>query len=292
MGINMSVRKRRTRPAVTILIAALICVAITILIILMLGFRYISTDKGIRFIGKIEGGQPITGTIKYPNGQKATLDYFSSTITYDNGDLYTGEIKGIYRSGRGTMVYDATGDRYEGDFYEDEITGSGVYTYSNGDIYEGALLEGKMHGNGVITFASGAKYEGNFNYGVRSGYGVYVWSSGTKYDGAFADDVKHGFGKMTYANGDYYEGQFVEDKRQGNGTYTWEDGESYSGNFNNNLIDTRIINSSGKYLKNDDGTFVHGSEGVYTFTTGRKYTGYFEAGKVVGVDIDINQPTS
>ena len=283
----MSARKRRQRPAVTIFIAALICVAVTVAVFLTLGFRYISTDKGVKFIGRVQSGQPVSGRISYPNGEKARLYYFESKIVFDNGDIYNGDIKGIFRDGKGVMEFHATGDRYEGDYKDDEITGSGTYTYSNGDIYTGTLVDGRMQGYGEITFTSGAMYKGNYNNGVRSGYGVYIWASGAKYEGAFTDDIKSGYGKMYYANGDYYEGSFVNDRRQGTGFYEWEDGESYSGSFYNSLIDTRIIDGSGAFLKNEDGTFVHGTMGVYTFATGRTYTGYFEAGKVVGVDLDI-----
>jgi len=284
----MSVNKRRARPAVVILIAALICVIITVVVFFVLGYRYIS-DKGIKFLGKVENGQPITGILNYPSGVKAKIDYIGKTITFDNGDLYTGDIEGVFRDGTGTMKYAVTNDTYSGTFVDDEMSGIGTYTYSNGDVYTGPLLDGKMNGIGKITFTSGATYNGNFNDGMRSGYGVYTWASGAKYDGAFSEDVKNGYGKMTYANGDYYEGLFVDDKRQGAGYYVWEDGESYRGNFANNLIDTRIIKSDGGFSTNADGTFIHSSEGVYTFaTTGRTYTGYFEAGEVVAEDFDIS----
>lgn len=285
----MIVKKRGTRPIVTILIAALICIAITIVVFLALGYRYISTDKGIKFIGKVQDGHPVSGIVNYPNGEKARLEYnsSSSTITFKNGDLYTGNISGVYRDGSGTMKYAATNDEYVGEFVDDQITGSGKYTYSNGDVYVGALVEGKMQGQGEMTFVSNATYKGSFYNGVRSGYGTYEWASGAKYEGAFSDDVKNGFGKMTYANGDYYEGQFVDDKRQGEGLYTWAVGESYKGNFVNNLIDTRLLDNE-KFIQNDDGTFKHGSQGVYTFATSRTYTGHFEAGKVIGVDFDVD----
>ncbi|HAN20964.1 MAG: hypothetical protein A2Y15_03120 [Clostridiales bacterium GWF2_36_10] len=289
----MSVNRKRTRPIITILIAACIFVAITIIVILSLGYRYISTDNGIKFIGKVQDGHPVTGILNYPNGEKARLDYFSNTITFENGDLYTGNINGVYRDGDGTMEYKATGDKYVGKFVDDEITGSGTYTYSNGDVYVGALVDGKMQGYGEMTFVSGAIYKGSFNEGMRSGFGTYEWPSKAKYEGTFSNDVKNGSGKMTYANGDIYDGQFVDDKRQCQGYYRWADGESYSGNFVNNLIDTREIDSQGNFTQNDDGTYKHGAPGVYTFPTkdgdaGRTYTGYFEAGKVIGVDFDID----
>lgn len=290
----MSARKRRAKPAIRILIAALLLVLIVIIVFFALGFRYTTTDKGIKFIGKYQDGHPFTGLINYPSGVDARLDYNAKTITFENGDLYEGEIKGFLRNGKGTMKYNTTGDTYTGDFLDDEITGTGTFTYRNGDVYTGAVLGGKMHGYGVITFNSGAKYEGNFDNGVRSGNGTYIWASGAKYEGNFANDIKNGYGKMKYANGDYYEGQFVDDKKQGEGIYTWADGEKYKGSFINNLIDTRVLDGNGQFLKNDDGTYKHGTKGEYTFINAdgvpsRTYIGNFEEGKVVGVDFEIKE---
>ncbi|HOJ48776.1 MAG TPA: hypothetical protein PLD48_07925 [Bacillota bacterium] len=284
--VNQTVaKKRKTPPAVIILAIALIFAAVTLAAFYFLGYRYIRTDK-VKFIGKVVNGQPVSGLLSYANGEKAKLDYYNATIVFDNGDKYVGQIKGLYRDGRGVMTYATTGDRYEGEFSQDEITGTGTYTYANGDVYTGSLLNNKMHGYGILVFASGDKYEGNFSNGLRSGSGVYTWKSGAKYDGSFVDDVKNGFGKMYYANGDYYEGQFVNDKRQGSGYYRWADGESYRGSFYNNLIDTRKVDGEGNFVKKD-GKYVHGDMGVYTFANGRTYTGYFEAGEVVGVDFEI-----
>ncbi len=286
MTNQTGIKKRKTRPAVIILATALLFAAVTLVVFYILGYRYITTDK-VKFLGKVEQGHPVSGMLSYSNGEKAKLDYYNSTITFDNGDKYVGKINGLYRDGKGVMTYATTGDKYEGEFSDDEITGTGTYTYANGDVYTGALLNNKMHGYGVIVFSSGDKYEGGFNNGLRSGTGVYTWKSGAKYEGSFVDDVKNGFGKMYYANGDYYEGQFVNDKRQGSGYYRWADGESYRGSFYNNLIDTRLVDSEGKFVTKD-GVYVHGEQGVYTFANNRTYTGYFEAGEVKGVDLKLN----
>jgi hypothetical protein len=138
-----------------------------------------------------------------------------------------------------------------------------------------------------MTFSSGDKYEGGFSNGLQNGNGVYTWKSKAKYEGNFVNGVKSGIGKMYYANGDYYEGQFVNDKRQGSGFYKWADGENYKGNFLNNLIDTRVLDSNGNFKKRTDGSYEHGEQGVYTFSTGRIYTGYFEAGEVKSHELDI-----
>ena len=88
-------RKKGINPLVLIFIIALVAVCVTLVVLLALGYRYKSTDKGYTFFGKVQSGQPVTGTIKVPGGVTAELDYMNRTITYSNGDVYTGDIEGI-----------------------------------------------------------------------------------------------------------------------------------------------------------------------------------------------------
>jgi hypothetical protein len=60
------------------------------------------------------------------------------------------------------MFY-ANGDRFEGNFKNDEMQGSGIYTYANGDRYDGEWEKNKMKGRGTYTCDNGKiKYEGEF----------------------------------------------------------------------------------------------------------------------------------
>ena len=117
-----SLTKRKVNPILVILIAAVVLVIITALVVLIMGGRFTTLDNGAKFLGKSESGQPVSGTIKYQNGTKALLDYYNRTITYDNGDVYEGEIVGGCRHGYGVISFSATGDVYEGYFQNDEIT--------------------------------------------------------------------------------------------------------------------------------------------------------------------------
>ena len=54
--------------------------------------------------------------------------------TYDNGDVYDGELN-------------KDGKRH----------GTGTYTYASGKEYTGEWKEGLMHGKGVYTFAEGER---------------------------------------------------------------------------------------------------------------------------------------
>ena len=64
-------RKKGINPLVLIFIIALVAVCVTIVVLLALGYRYKSTDKGYTFFGKVQSGQPVTGTIKLPGGVTA-----------------------------------------------------------------------------------------------------------------------------------------------------------------------------------------------------------------------------
>lgn len=278
--------KRKTNPILLILIAAAFMVAVTVAVIYMSGGRFVTLSNGAKFLGEWENDQPVSGTIKYQNDTEAMLDFFNRTITYSNGDVYVGEIVDGCRHGHGVMSFAATGDIYEGYFQNDEITGTGIFKYSNGDVYEGGFLNSQKHGSGVFTYANGNSYEGNYANDVRSGKGKFKWASGASYDGDFANDLKNGYGIMTYESGDRYEGFFKNDKLDGaKGIYMWSNGERYNGTFRNNLMDTREVDSEGNFILNEKGEFVHGEKAIYTFETGRTYTGYFIEGQAVGVNI-------
>jgi len=286
-------RSRKVNPIIVIMALAIIMVLATVLILYIAGGRYTTLENGDKFLGEAdENGDPLSGIIKKQDGTEATIDVANNTITFSNGDKYVGGIKSGLRHGTGIMTYAATGDVYEGEFDMDAISGKGVFKYSNGDIYEGEVLNGKKHGQGIFTYANGNIYEGGFENDVRSGEGTFTWGeSGAKYNGFFKNDLKNGEGVMTYENGDRYEGAFKDDMRHGYGNYFWSNGEQYNGTFINNLMDTRTLDENGKFVTGANGDYVYGEHGVYTFTTGRKFTGAFKEGRSVIVEnMQLNTP--
>lgn len=106
-------------------------------------------------------------------------------------------------------------------------------TYKNGDKYQGQWLNNEEHGQGTYTWANGDKYIGKFVEGKRTGRGTYFLADGSKYVGEFRDDKAHGQGTFTWVNGDIYVGEFRDDKRHGKGTYTWANGTSWTGQWRN-----------------------------------------------------------
>ncbi len=269
MSVGVAATKRK-RPLVIILAAAVFLLVMSFVFVWYhMNYRFVEYENGIKFIGKVEGEIPTSGTIYYSDTSEGTLDLASHTITYSNGDVYTGEITYLLPDGKGKMVY-AAGDVYEGEFDQGELTGTGTFTFVNGESYTGALVKGVRQGKGTYTWPGGNSYTGDFKDGKKDGQGVHIWaategSAEARYEGYYTADKKNGMGTFYYANGDVYQGEFKDNVRTGTGTYTWANGETYTGQF----LDDKM----------------HG-EGVYTWpsadgTPGREYKGYFEHGQIV-----------
>ena len=56
------------------------------------------------------------------------------TLTFKNGDTYTGEFKNNLRDGQAIFTF-ANGDMYNGEFKNDKRHGRGITTYANGEVY-------------------------------------------------------------------------------------------------------------------------------------------------------------
>jgi len=81
--------------------------------------------------------------------------------TFESGDKYTGHwVKNTaIKQGVGVLVW-ADQSRYEGQFKQNKINGSGRVTFYNGDLYEGSFVNGKKTGRGRYVFADGRNYDG------------------------------------------------------------------------------------------------------------------------------------
>ena len=56
------------------------------------------------------------------------------TITWANGDTYTGDVKNGLPHGQGTLTW-TNGARYSGEWKDFKYHGQGTFTYSDGSIY-------------------------------------------------------------------------------------------------------------------------------------------------------------
>ena len=97
--------------------------------------------------------------------------------------------------GLGKLIYEATGDTYEGDWVEGNIEGEGKFSFSNGDIFAGEFKDNAMT-SGVLSKANGEEYAGDFVEDLFDGYSLYKWPNGDTYCGDFHKGKKHGDGVL------------------------------------------------------------------------------------------------
>ena len=124
-----------------ILFAAVLCLCIVVVCVYMSGIRYIclsTVDGGtVKYFGKVSSdGSLSRGKLYYSDGITADVNGEDGLIIYSNGDLYTGDIENLGKSGVGTLTF-ANGDVYVGEFKNNTLEGTGKITFANGDIYEG-----------------------------------------------------------------------------------------------------------------------------------------------------------
>ena len=248
-------RKNRANPFALVVLTALVIIAALGLIIYAAGYRYINTD-GLKYSGFVKDGLPVKGTVKYADDLSGALKVDKETgvctISYSNGDVYTGGLKGILRHGSGSITIKQTDEVYVGDFVDDRLTGNAVVTGPNGDKYEGGMVDGKKNGIGKMIFADGSYYYGEFKDDMRNGNGEQHNADGSSYYGSFVGDKRQGTDvvtftlmdgstfsgepRMVFANGDEYIGDYFNDKRTGRGKYVWANGASYEGDFSGGMI--------------------------------------------------------
>lgn len=277
-----------------IVVVTLVALAIFVFSLITSGLRYqtfpTSEHGDIKFLGEMQDGVPVNGTVYFPDGSSAEivsgkdakdkddLPTWHLKLNYSNGDKYEGEMVYFLRHGKGKMEYSG-GDVYEGDFFFNDMHGEGIYTYLSGDVYEGKFSLNKKNGKGVYQWAAQDDgtfdhYEGEYVDDMRCGEGTYVWADGTRYIGQFASDAKDGKGALYFPDGAYYQGDFVNDTRTGKGLYKWANGDTYEGDFYRGSV-------------TGQGTFSW-SENDERLT----YTGYFENGKIVLIEEEEDVPST
>ena len=111
----------------------------------------------------------------------------------------------------------------------ESVPGFDSRVWPNGDKYEGQMFQDQMHGRGIFTSSQGYIYTGEFSHGKPHGLGKLVYDNGDRYEGSFLNDRLHGQGKYNYANGDWYQGYFQNDLPHGQGIYILANGNVYSG---------------------------------------------------------------
>jgi hypothetical protein len=97
-----------------------------------------------------------------------------------------------------------------------------VKVWHSGDRYEGDFVDNEPQGLGVCRYANDSRtYRGAWSNGRRLGYGEVTWPDGRVLKGSFMDEVAYGV--LTWRDSRVYEGQLVNDEMSGLGVLIWTD---------------------------------------------------------------------
>ncbi len=125
--------------------------------------------------------------------EEAKKTFFSVSLkkgffqkTYENGDMYEGELVNDLKIGKGKIKF-KDGTIYEGEFQNDMINGIGKMVYTDGNIYIGEFINGYRQGNGELSYSNGDKYIGEFQNDMPYGNGEMIWRDGNKTSGVWGD---------------------------------------------------------------------------------------------------------
>jgi len=212
---------------------------------------------------------------------------------YANGNRYEGAWSENQMTGNGCWT-SVAGDKYNGSFVDGERHGLGTYTFANGDLYEGEWLHNERTGRGMMKFAPSdsdsnssdtfSKYEGEFVDGKMHGYGIYYYANGDRYEGDFVDGCMTGTGMWTSCTGDKYLGVFKNSARHGLGTYSHAGGERYEGEWQDGdrCGHGLLVRTDGSKYVGDfkDGRFE--GKGAFYYSNGDVFHGMYEANKMCG----------
>jgi hypothetical protein len=196
------------------------------------------------------------------------------------------------RHGRGVRVY-GDGSRFEGEWYQGEQQGFGVYLGSGvtGVRYEGSWHEGKKHGSGVES------------YGNNDGM-TYVCPLGNQhngnarcfYDGDWRNGYYWGQGTFTCCDGRQYSGEWMKGKRHGKGRWIILPAALHYGAGIGDMAkllggdeefgkSPKVSFSDQERMRVYEGIFVKNKRigrGKCTFNNGDVVEGYFSSGRLDG----------
>ena len=214
------------------------------------GTKYEGEWKNNKYHGKGEINFVISGSpqAKYI-GEWKEGSYFKGTLIYPNGDKYNGEFQNDERNGTGTLYF-SNGDKYIGKWKDNKRNGKGSILYSNGDKYEGEWKNDNRHGLGVNYYLNGFKFVGEWKNDQQTDKGKFSRHDILKISKnktVISKDVKKSpcpenknqnkdncFGIFNYPYGGVYSGEYKKNVRNGYGTIIYKStGYKYVGHWKN-----------------------------------------------------------
>ena len=91
------------------------------------------------------------------------LEFVEKKRTKRNKRIYRGYIdQRGNKAGIGIELLTGLNSRYEGEYYNNEAHGFGIYYKGEANFYEGEWQQGKMHGNGIRHKGTTKELKGRF----------------------------------------------------------------------------------------------------------------------------------
>lgn len=210
----------------------------------------------------------------------------TGTYRYSGNSKYTGQFQNGLRHGKGRMTY-TDGNVYEGQFYFGKKQGdNGTMTFAaNGDKYVGQWKNDQPNGRGIYYFATRERYEGDFLNGAFEGQGTMYYPDGAYYKGSWSKNRKHGAGAFLFADGREKRGNWAMGKYVDNSVQTQEKPTTAQNNKPNQNTgqkptDTKPSNNTAKPdlngLRNCGVVSCRSGQGYYRYPEGSLWVGEFK----------------
>ena len=252
------------------------------------------------------------GCIKFKLDTYPGIDNESTTINYDDSNVYVGQhtvdVGKSVRQGKGYLMKNKNvyagyfnGDKFEGPgtliYHDDEETyhyfgywkndvlnSKGVVHYLSGYIYRGDFQDNIPHGCGEERWPDNSTYKGDFKQGYKWGHGDLRWHTRSqRYVGQFREGDIEGHGSFECKNGDRYEGEWLNNVMHGRGVFVWNDGLEYDGEYVNGKKEGYgSIGKNGECLW--EGFWKNGirhGKGYHYSANGERTVGYWEDDQLI-----------
>lgn len=146
--------------------------------------------------------------------------------------------------------------------------------YANGDKYDGNWKNNQPNGKGKYTFLDGDRYEGSFKNGRFDGEGTMYYNDGAKFKGYWSNNKKHGSGTLYAANGKIFSGEWERGKMVEEEIYLFENEAITEESESNSSTIPSLRNCNREYCESGLGTFI--------YSDGSEYVGDFKEGNPEG----------